>query len=124
MGTYRELMQTPGFARVISSQLLARFPFGMMTLGFVMHIEHMHNSYAVAGIALGAETIGAAISGPLLGRLLGPLGVRRVILSSASVGAVAMAIIALFTLAVPLVVLLALVVGLTSPPIQSAVRTL
>lgn len=124
MGDYSALAQTPGFVRVISSQLLARFPFGMMTLGFVMHIEEMHDSYAIAGIALGAETIGAAISGPLLGRLLGPFGVRRVILTSAVIGAIAIALIGIFYMPPALVVFLALIVGLTSPPIQSAVRTL
>ena len=73
-------------ARIVSSQLLARFPFGMMTLGFVMHIEQMHDSYAIAGVALGAETIGAAISGPLLGRWLSKFGVRRLLLATAAAG--------------------------------------
>jgi MFS family permease len=110
-------------ARVVSSQLLARFPFGMMSLGFVMHIENMHKSYAIAGIALGAETIGAAISGPLLGRWLGKYGVRRVLITTAVAGALAMACLALFTLPAFAVFVLAFWVGLMSPPIQSAVRT-
>lgn len=124
MGSYSALWSTPGFTRIISSQLVARFPFGMMTLGFVMHIEQMHNSYAIAGIALGAETIGAAVSGPLLGRSLAKLGVRRVILTSAIIGAFAMAAIGIWVLPPAAVIFLALIVGLTSPPIQSAVRTL
>ncbi|MEY3889303.1 MAG: hypothetical protein RI931_425 [Actinomycetota bacterium] len=124
MGSYSALWSTPGFVRIISSQLVARFPFGMMTLGFVMHIEQMHDSYAIAGIALGAETIGAAVSGPLLGRSLAKLGVRRVILTSAIIGALAMAAIGIWFLPPPAIIFLALIVGLTSPPIQSAVRTL
>ena len=124
MGSYSALWSTPGFTRIISSQLVARFPFGMMTLGFVMHIEQMHNSYAIAGIALGAETIGAAVSGPLLGRSLAKLGVRRVILTNAIIGALAMAAIGIWFVPPAAVIFLALIVGLTSPPIQSAVRTL
>lgn len=123
MATYRAVLRIPGMARVVSSQLLARFPFGMMSLGFVMHIENMHKSYAIAGIALGAETIGAAISGPLLGRWLGKYGVRRVLISTAVAGALAMASLALFTLPAIAVFALAFWVGLMSPPIQSAVRT-
>jgi len=123
MATYRAVLRIPGMARVVSSQLLARFPFGMMSLGFVMHIENMHKSYAIAGIALGAETIGAAISGPLLGRWLGKYGVRRVLITTAVAGALAMACLALFTLPAFAVFVLAFWVGLMSPPIQSAVRT-
>ena len=123
MTTYREVLRAPGLARIIISQLVARFPFGMMTLGFVMHIEEMHNSYAIAGIALGAETIGAAISGPLLGRWLSRFGVRPLILATALFGAACMAVIALFYLHPIVIVALALLVGLSSPPIQSAVRT-
>lgn len=124
MGSYSALWRTPGFARIISSQLVARFPFGMMALGFVMHIEQMHDSYAIAGIALGAETIGAAVSGPLLGRSLAKFGVRRVILISAFSGSLAMATIGIWFLPPPVLMVLAVIVGLSSPPIQSAVRTL
>lgn len=123
MTTYREVLRVKGLARLIVSQLVARFPFGMMTLGFVMHIEEMHNSYAIAGIALGAETIGAAISGPLLGRWLSRFGVRTLLLITAFFGAACMTVIALFYLHPVIIVLLALLVGLSSPPIQSAVRT-
>jgi len=124
MGTYTKLWRTPGVARIISSQLLARFPFGMMSLGFVMHIEHVHHSYAIAGIALGAETIGAAISGPLLGRNLSRFGVRRLIAVTTVLSSAAVAAIGLSTAPPIVMILLALVVGLTSPPIQSAVRTI
>ncbi|MFM6963027.1 MAG: MFS transporter, partial [Micrococcales bacterium] len=57
--TYRELFKSPGFTRVISTQLLARFPFGMMSLGLVMHIQHLYGNYTIAGLSLGAETVGA-----------------------------------------------------------------
>lgn len=124
MASQLSVLRYPGFARVISSQLLARFPFGMMSLGLVMHIEQMHDSYAVAGIALGAETIGAAISGPVLARWLARFGTRAVILSSATIGALALITLGLFNLSELAVILLALAVGLTSPPIQSAVRTI
>lgn len=124
MASYSAVLRAPGMARIVSSQLLARFPFGMMTLGFVMHIEQMHDSYAIAGVALGAETIGAAISGPLLGRWLSKFGVRRLLLATAIFGATCMGLIALFWLPPVVIILLALLVGLTSPPIQSAVRTI
>jgi MFS family permease len=124
MSSYSALFRTPGFLRVITSQLYARFPFGMMTLAFVMHIQHVHHSYAVAGLALGADTIGAAISGPVLGRLLGKYGTSRVLITTASIGAAAIAGIGLLNAPPVAMIAMALVVGLTSPPIQTAARTI
>jgi MFS family permease len=124
MSSYGALFRAPGFLRVITSQLYARFPFGMMTLAFVMHIEHVHHSYAVAGLALGADTIGAAISGPVLGRLLSKYGTSRVLITTASIGAAAMVGIGVLDAPPVAMIGLALVVGLTSPPIQTAARTI
>jgi MFS family permease len=124
MSSYSALFRAPGFLRVITSQLYARFPFGMMTLAFVMHIQHVHHSYAVAGLALGADTIGAAISGPVLGRLLGKYGTTRVLITTATIGALAIAGIGLLDAPPVAMIAMALVVGLTSPPIQTAARTI
>lgn len=124
MSSYGALFRAPGFLRVITSQLYARFPFGMMTLAFVMHIQHVHHSYAVAGLALGADTIGAAISGPVLGRLLSKYGTSRVLITTASIGAAAMVGIGILNAPPVAMIGLALVVGLTSPPIQTAARTI
>jgi MFS family permease len=124
MSSYGALFRAPGFLRVITSQLYARFPFGMMTLAFVMHIQHVHHSYAVAGLALGADTIGAAISGPVLGRFLSKYGTTRVLVTTASIGAAAMTGIGVLNAPPVAMIALALVVGLTSPPIQTAARTI
>jgi len=124
MSSYGALFRAPGFLRVITSQLYARFPFGMMTLAFVMHIQQVHHSYAVAGLALGADTIGAAISGPVLGRFLSKYGTTRVLVTTASIGAAAMTGIGVLNAPPVAMIALALVVGLTSPPIQTAARTI
>ncbi|MEN9749917.1 MAG: hypothetical protein RL149_995, partial [Actinomycetota bacterium] len=120
---YRELFKSPGFVRVVLTQLLARFPFGMMSLALVMHIQFVFNSYAIAGFALGAETIGAAISGPLLGRRMGVVGVRKVILPFSILSSLAIFGIAFLSIDPLITIALSAVVGLTSPPIQSAART-
>jgi MFS family permease len=123
MATYTEVLRSPGVIRVVSSQLLARFPFGMMTLVFVLHIYSKTHSYALAGLAVGLETLGVAIGSPLLGRWMGSFGVRRMLLSAASVSALSIVLIGVAPLAGEWLVLLCFLVGLSSPPIQSAVRT-
>lgn len=96
----------------------------MLSLAFVIHIQEVTGSYAVAGIALGAETIGASISGPVLGRLMARYGVRPVIGSATVVTVASFLAMALVTPEPLLLILLGLLVGLSSPPIQPAARTI
>jgi MFS family permease len=124
MKNYLSVLRNQGVVRVMASQLLARFPFGMMSLAFVIHISRTTGSYAIAGIALGAETIGVAVAGPLLGRWLGTLGARRVLIWCTIISPSATILIGLFNFGALGYALLALVVGLTSPPIQSAARNI
>jgi MFS family permease len=124
MATYMQLLSRPGVLRVVSSQLFARFPFGLMSLAFVLHIQQISGSYALAGLALGLETVGVAVSGPLLGRWMGGWGVRRTLLVSAGISATTIFVIGLAPLPAEVLAILCLVVGLSSPPIQSAVRTI
>lgn len=124
MPSYRALLRTPGLLRVILSQLLARFPFGMMSLGFIMHIEATYGSYTLAGITLGAQTLGCAISGPILGRWLGRFGTRALIATATAISASSLIVIAVFTLEPATLIALASLVGLAAPPIQPAVRTI
>ena len=124
MATYMQVLSRPGVLRVVSSQLFARFPFGLMSLAFVLHIQQISGSYALAGLALGLETVGVAVSGPLLGRWMGGWGVRRTLLVSAGISATTIFVIGLAPLPAEVLAILCLVVGLSSPPIQSAVRTI
>ena len=123
MGSYTSVLKRPGVARILLSQLAARWAFGMMSLGFVLHIQAITGSYAIAGIALGAETLGAAIAGPLLGRLIPRLGVGPIVLTTSTVGAGAMVLLGLADGSAPgYLIFLGFLVGIMSPPIQQIVR--
>jgi MFS family permease len=124
VNSYADLLRTPGVARIIAAQLTARFPSGMISLGFLLHIEGIFDSYAYAGIVLAATSVGQAISGPLTSRLMGVLGMRRVLVTAISVCAVALTAIALAQLPIWGYVILGAIVGLSYPPIQPAVRTI
>jgi MFS family permease len=107
----------------MGTQLLARFAFGMMSLAIVLHVQQMYQSYTIAGIALGAETVGAAISGPLIARRLSKWGPRKVIRLLAATSSAALLFIAFFHGPEILTILACLIVGLTSPPIQQIARS-
>lgn len=124
MNSYIALLRTPGVARIIAAQLTARFPSGMISLGFLLHMESIFDSYAAAGVVLAATSIGQAISGPLTSRLMGVLGMRRVLVTTILICAATLTAIALADLPLWGYVVLGAITGLSYPPIQPAVRTI
>jgi MFS family permease len=121
---FGDLVRARGVMRIIAAQLTARFPSGMLSLGLLFHVEGRTGSYGVAGVVLAALSIGQALAGPATGRLMGRLGIRPVIVVTTLLCAAAIAGIALLDLPPVGIVALALVAGLTFPPITSAVRTI
>lgn len=124
MGAYTELLKTHGVGRIIAAQLTARLPSGMLSLGVLLHIEQVTGSYGAAGLVLAATSVGQAIAGPITSRWMGIWGMRRVLTLTLVVSAIAIATIALVEMIVPLYMVLGLIAGLSTPPVQSAVRTI
>lgn len=123
MKLYVALWNSPGLKRVVMAQLLARFPYGMTVLALVMHVESIFDSYALAGIALGAETIASALSGPLLGRLVGHIGIMRVFVPGALISIATFILLAFTPFSEWWVVFLSALLGFAQPPIQAVART-
>ena len=121
---YRELLRTPGVARIIAAQLTARFPNGMASLALLLHVEQVTDSYGAAGLVLAAASIGQGVAGPVTSRWMGRWGMRRVLTLTLVVCAASIATIALVEMAVPAYMALGLLSGLATPPVQSAVRTI
>ncbi|GGV51198.1 MFS transporter [Microbacterium maritypicum] len=111
-------------ARMIAAQLTARFPNGMMSLAILLHVEQQTGSYGSAGLVLAATSVGQAIAGPITSRWMGVWGMRRVITLTLSVCVVAVLCLALLPLEVPGYMALGMVAGLSTPPVQAAVRTI
>ncbi|WP_309065679.1 MFS transporter [Microbacterium sp.] len=124
MAGYRDLLRTPGVARMIAAQLLARFPNGMSSLAILLHVEQTTGSYGAAGIVLAAASIGQAVAGPVTSRWMGAWGMRRVLTLTLVVCVLSVLGLALLPLNLPGYMALALLAGLSTPPVQSAVRTI
>jgi MFS family permease len=123
--TYLSLLRTRGVARIMSAQLVARLPNGMLSLAYLLHIEHISHSYGAAGLVLAATSIGQAVAGPLTSRWMGVWGMRRVLVLTMIVCAAAIGTIALAPpLPIAFYMVLGLIGGLSTPPIQPAVRTI
>ncbi|WP_413316639.1 MFS transporter [Agrococcus sp. 1P02AA] len=124
MHAYGEVLRVPGLARIMIAQLIARFPAGMYSLGILMHMEHQHGSYTAAGLVLAAFSVGMAVAGPFVSRLMSRFGTVQVLVVTTlvSIGA----LLAMSVLEVPLWadVLAGIVAGAAMPPVVPTVRTL
>ncbi|AWB87020.1 MFS transporter [Mycetocola zhujimingii] len=124
MSAYSSLLKTTGVARIILAQLVARFPFGMLSLAFLLHVEQVTGSYAAAGIVLAASSVGQALAGPLTSRWMGTWGMRPVLVLTVIVCGVTVTAVALIEMSVPWYMALSFLAGLSTPPVQPAVRTI
>ncbi|MCH1883890.1 MFS transporter [Agrococcus sp. ARC_14] len=124
MRTYAEVLRVPGLARIMLAQLIARFPAGMYSLGILMHMEHEHGSYTAAGLVLAAFSIGMAVAGPFVSRLMSRFGTLQVLALTTLVSSAAL--LAMGVLEVPLWAdaLAGIVAGAAMPPVVPTVRTL
>lgn len=124
MRDFVTLMKIPGLALVIATQLAARFPAGMYSLGLLMHVEHTQGNYTSAGIVLAAFSIGMAIAGPIVSRQLSRFGTMPVLLVTLVISSASFGLLA--TLHLPLAgqAALAAIGGAAMPPVIPAVRTL
>lgn len=124
MGIYRDLGRNPGVFRILAAQLTARFPFGMLSIIVLLHVQLAFGDFTSAGIVLAAQSVGQAVSGPLSSRLMGRWGMRRVLTVTSLLCAGLLVAIALVHLPLPVIAGLAFLMGLSTPPVTPAVRTL
>ena len=124
MGVFQDLGRVPGVFRVLASQLTAKFPFGMLSIAVMLHIELTYGDYTSAGIVLAFVSVGQGIAGPITSRWMGAWGMRPVLILTSLTSASAMTLIALLQFPLPATAILAFVMGISTPPITAAVRTL
>ncbi len=108
----------------MAAQLTARFPNGMTSLAILLHIENVTGSYGAAGLVLAATSVGQAVAGPVTSRWMGIWGMRRVLTTTLVICSLAITALALVQSIVPVYMVLGLIAGLSTPPVQSAVRTI
>lgn len=96
----------------------------MLSLAVLLHVEHVTGSYGSAGLVLAATSIGQAVAGPVTSRWMGVWGMRRVLTLTLLVCAGSVTALGLLPLPLPGYMLLGLLAGLSSPPVQAAVRTI
>ncbi|MFC0508318.1 MFS transporter [Micromonospora costi] len=117
---YRETLALPGLRSLLLVAVLARIPLTATGITMTLHVLDLGRGYAAAGLVGAAITVGAAIGGPVLGRLVDRRGLRPVLVLTGLVEAVYWSTAP--SLPYPLLLPAAFVAGSLALPIFSVVR--
>ena len=110
---------------LLVGHLLGRLTPGMMVLAIVLAVREAGYPYAVAGLVAGGHQFGVALGSPLQGRVADAIGHRRVLLPDGAVylaGSIGLAVALGAGLPGQALAVLALAVGLASPPMTACTR--
>lgn len=123
---YARMFALPGAKAFCASAALARLPMSMMSLGIVLALNHLYDNWTIAGSMSGAYILAVAAVTPFYARMFDRFGQRRVGRVALAVQVVAMLVFAFSALArvpIPLLFVLALVMGATQFSFGALVRT-
>ncbi len=124
--TIGSVLSKPQVARTLGSSVIARLPFGALTLLTVLRLTEVGYSYGEAGLAAAAFALALALTSPLLSRIVDRKGQTRLLLITGVSGALATIALALVPGSSPLwlFVLIAAINGALQPPLGGAMRAL
>jgi MFS family permease len=88
------IASSAGLRRLFATSILARLPLAMLSIGLLVHAQHLTGSFAAAGVVTGVCAIALGVGGPLLGQLVDRRGQTLVLLGSATVAAALLVAIA------------------------------
>jgi MFS family permease len=124
---FGRVLRVRGVAPLVVFWLLAFMPVGMTPLATVLTLREYHYPYLAAGTVLGAYSVGMAVSAPFAGRLMGRIGISKVLIPCAVAYACGTgSLIMLAGLRAPLTALsaCAIITGTTFPRVTAALRGL
>ena len=123
---YAKLFSIPGTKAFCASGAVARLPMSMMGLGIVLALNHMYDNWTIAGVMSAAYVLATAAVTPLYARLYDRFGQRKVgpvVLVVQIIAMLGFACAALMRVPIPLLFMLAVVMGLTQFSFGALVRT-
>lgn len=126
VSTYLGVLRHGPAARPFAATVVARLPIAMAPLGMVVLVQNVRGSYGIAGVVTGAFAIGTSFGAPVWGRLMDRLGQARVILPTALSSAcllAGLAIGAVHGVGDPMLIMLAVLAGMSFPPFSAAMRS-
>jgi MFS family permease len=110
---------------LLAASLVARLPLAMFSIALLVHVRQLTGSFAAAGAATGAYAAAVGAGGPLLGRMADRRGHTAPLLGAAVAACGLLSALALLPHGAPgaLVVGLAALLGLATPPVGPCARS-
>ncbi|MEA2272752.1 MAG: hypothetical protein QOI98_1460 [Solirubrobacteraceae bacterium] len=127
MSSYARILRAPSVASMIAAAVLARMPFGILSLGLVLFVREQTGSFTVAGAVSGAYALAAAVFSPVQGRLFDRLGPTRVLVPfgiASGLGLIGLVVLGLAHAPAGVLVASGALTGAVTPPISPALRVL
>jgi MFS family permease len=123
---YRSVLRRGDVLSALVPYVLARLPLTMAPLALLLMSQQKTGSYHWAGLVCGAYAVSVAVAAPVLGRLVDRHGQARVLLGAGFVhaGAMVSAAVAAGAGQRVLVLLAAVVAGMSLPPVTACMRVL
>ena len=126
MSNYARLFSFEGTRAFCISGAIARLPISMMGLGIVLALNHIYNNWTIAGTMSAAYVLSQAAVTPLYAKLFDRFGQRKVgtlALSAQVVTMLSFAIATLIHVPLPILFVLAILMGVTQFAFGALVRT-
>lgn len=126
MSNYARLFSFEGTRAFCISGAIARLPISMMGLGIVLALNHIYNNWTIAGTMSAAYVLSQAAVTPLYAKLFDRFGQRKVgtlALSAQVVAMLSFAVAALIRVPLPILFVLAILMGVTQFAFGALVRT-
>lgn len=121
---YKEILGVPSVPRQIAAAIVGRMPVGMGALALFLFVRGSGGSYAIAGLAVSAATIGTSFGSPVLGRLIDRQGQTRVLVFSMLSQVTALLVLAILAPSGGFLLFgLCIVYGFSNPPLAASMRS-
>lgn len=120
---YRDILGVPSVPRLLVAAIVGRMPVGMGALALFLLVRGSGGSYAIAGLAVSAATLGTSFGSPVLGRLIDRQGQTRVLVLSMLVQVASLLALAVLAPAGGFLLFgLCVVYGFSNPPLAASMR--
>ncbi|HEX6632843.1 MAG TPA: MFS transporter [Usitatibacter sp.] len=122
---YSEFVRQPDVARLLAVAVVTRMPVGMVGFSMLMFLRESLGSFALAGAAVGANFVAAAVAAPIQGRIIDRQGPARLLWFTGTLQPLALVAILAgvkLGLAFPYVVAAAACAGAFATPITTLTR--
>lgn len=123
---YARLFAIPGAKAFCLSGAVARLPISMMSLGIVLALNHMYNNWTIAGTMSAVYILAVAAVTPFYARLFDRFGQRKVGWPALTASVVSMLVFGFAAWAlvpIPVLFVLAIIMGCTQFAFGALVRT-